>query len=499
MSKPFRRRCASRGLALIAMLALLTAGTLYFVVSRLDAASAERKRNETTALALARAKEALIAYAVAYPDRHPVGTPPRVALVPGHLPCPNANGMLGNEGDEDPGCGAKGVTVVGQLPWRTLGLPPLKDGWGNCLWYAVSGNFKANPKADLLNWDSLGQFRIVGRDGATVLAGTTAESRPVAVVFAPGPPLTGQTRAAGTGECGGDYVANRFLDALGGVNNAAPNPEAETISTVVAETGAGNNDRLAWITRDDIFARGVQRRSDLNGSLHRLARQVTECVAAYGKSNTGGRLPWAAPLALADRTPDTYESDRFNDSVKLLVGRIAFQIRDSFVAGGGSLPSFGGCTKAGDTGCRLYRIDNCPTILDIAGKATATDSPDGWFDKWKDHLYYAVAEDFQPSSAVAAANLCDTPTAPGRKCIYVDGIGPYAAVVLFAGIRRPGQARTALTDRNAPANYLEGGNAVAIGINTPASAQFGKFFKAGNDDPVCIRKDLTIDESCSTP
>ena len=286
---------------------------------------------------------------------------------------------------------------------------------------------------------------------------------------------------------------------LGAINNGLPNPAAEKVSTVIGKTSAGNNDRLVWITRDDIFAHGIQRRSDLNSSLHRLARQVAECVATYGKSNAGSRLPWAAPLALVDRTPDTHESDRFNDSIKLLVGRIAFQIRDSYVASGSSLPSFAGCTGAGATGCRLYRIDNCPTILDIAGNATATNSPDGWFDKWKDHLYYAVAEDFQPSSSVPTANLCASPTASGHKCLYVDGVGPYAAVVMFAGGRQPDQARTTLNDRNSPKNYLDGGNAEAIDNNTPTSAAFGKFFKAGNDDIVCIRKDLTIDESCSSP
>lgn len=493
------KRRTSRGFAFVVLLAFMTVGALYLFVSQLDAAAIERKREAATTLALAQAKEALIAYAVAYPERHPVGSPPRAAYVPGHLPCPDSNGAIGNEGNEDPNCGAKGVTVVGYLPWKTLGLPPPRDGWGNCLWYAVSGNFKANPKADLLNWDSPGQFQVVGRDGATVLAGANADTRPVAVVFSPGPALPGQARANGGGECGGDYVAGHFLDALGAVNNGLPNPTAEGVSTVIAEATAGNNDRLAWITRDDIFVRGIQRRSDLNSALHRLARQVAECVAAYGKSNVGRRLPWAAPLALADHMPNTYESDRFNDSIKLLVGRIAFQIRDSYVASGSGLPSFAGCTAAGATGCRLYRIDNCPMILDIAGDATATDSPDGWFDKWKDHIYYAVAEDFQPSSSIPAADLCASPTASGRKCLHVGGVGPYAAVVMFAGGRQPGQTRTTLDNRNSPANYLEGGNAEAIGNNTPASAAFGKFFKAGNDDIVCIRKDLTIDESCSSP
>lgn len=493
-------RTKQRGATLLLMLVIVVMGIAAVLVNSLSATAMKNARQETTAAALAQAKEALISYAITYPERHPKGTPGRIVFVPGHLPCPDASSALGNEGDEDPNCGGKGMTVVGYLPWKTLGLPPLRDGWGNCLWYAVSGSFKANPKTDLLNWDSLGQFQIVGADGNTIIAGTTAETRPVAVIFSPGPPLAGQNRTGGIGECGGDYDPAHFLDTVATVNNATPNPTADGISTVVAaDPVASHNDRLLWISRDDILARGIEKRSDLNTSLKNLREEVAKCVAAYGNANTDKRLPWAAPIALAEDAPDTYQNDKFNDAANLLVGRIPFHLRSSFLDTGSALPSFSSCTSSSNSGCRLFRTDNCPDFLAMAGYPTTTDSPDGWFEKWKDHLFFAVAEDFKPDSTAVATDLCKNPGTPGRKCLYVDGIGPYAAIVIFAGSRQTGQIRTTLNDRNSAENYLEGINAAAININAPSNSQFGQFAHAGNDWLVCIKTDLTLDTSCSSP
>ena len=490
------------------MLVIVVLGIAAALVRSLSSSGLRIERDKITADALAQAKAALISYSTVYPETHLKGSPERIVFVPGHLPCPDASSTIGNEGDEDPNCGTKGVTVIGYLPWKTLGLPPLRDGWGNCLWYAVSGSFKANPKTDLLNWDSLGQFQIVGADGSTVITGATAETRPVAVIFSPGPPLPGLNRIGGIGECGGDYDPTHFLDTVATVSNATPNSTADAISTIAAAgQEASYNDRLLWISRDDILARGIERRTDLNTSLQRLRQQVAECIGTYGNSNTNKRLPWAAQITLADAAPDTYQNDKFNDTANLLVGRIPFHVRDSFLSTGSTLPSFTTCTSASSTGCRLFRPDNCgATFLPMAGYPTTQDgltykdSPDGWFEKWKDHLFYAVAEDFKPSSTIPSANLCDTPTDAGRKCLYVDSIGPYAGIVIFAGSLKTGQTRTTLAEKNSAANYLEGINATAINIHNPTNSQFGQFAQIGsNDQIVCIRKDLSIDVNCSTP
>jgi hypothetical protein len=49
------------------------------------------------------------------------------------LPCPDASG---NEGVADALC--PGLSQ-GWLPWKTLGVPPLRDASGTCLWYERNG------------------------------------------------------------------------------------------------------------------------------------------------------------------------------------------------------------------------------------------------------------------------------------------------------------------------------------------------------------------------
>ena len=110
------------------------------------------------------------------------------------------------------------VTVIGRLPWRTLGTGPLRDSHGECLWYAVSGSHQRIQPGSPMNWDTLSQLDVVVANGtaAMVSAITSAHERPIAVIFAPGPPLTGQDRSASipaeVPECGGNYVVSNYLD-----------------------------------------------------------------------------------------------------------------------------------------------------------------------------------------------------------------------------------------------------------------------------------------------
>lgn len=489
-----------QGFILIVMMALLVPLALVFWLERQDASGFLKTRDERTTRALQLAKEALIGYAASYPEQHPKGTPARFAWVSGHLPCPDSSGSLGFEGDEDPACGAKGVTVIGRFPWRTLGLPRLQDGSGNDLWYAVSGSFKANPKMDILNWDSLGQFEVIHSDGS-VLVGNTPESRPVAIVFSPGAALARQVRTDST-------TPRNFLEQAAGVSNAEPNVLPEGMTRVVVTGPTGNfNDRLLWISRDDLFANRIEKRSSLESRLENLRQKVAGCLITYGLSNPGRRLPWAAALTLSSvgtEGVDTWQNDRFNDVSGGLVGRIPLKVRDSFQSTGSTLPSFSSCTSSDNTSCRLFRVDNCPELLDVAGYPTFRegtsfrDSPDGWLEKWKDHLFYAVAEDFKPTSSVVTADLCAQPTTVGRKCLFVSDQGPFAAVIFFAGKRQTGQVRSTLIERNQLTNYLEGDNATALSINNVSDSRFGRFTH-GTDALVCIRKDMTVDMTCTMP
>jgi hypothetical protein len=172
------------GAALIVLLTIFILGSLTFLLSEAnDRSHYLVEDQEQTIRALAQAKESLLGFAATYAQTHEV-------KLQGYLPCPDNDG----DGSATRVCDMAGQTVLGRLPWRTLGLPPLRDGSGECLWYAVSGNFKNNPQ-QVLTSDSNGMI-ITGNAQNGIIAGDT-----IAVLFAPGRSLKGQEeRYKTTGE-----------------------------------------------------------------------------------------------------------------------------------------------------------------------------------------------------------------------------------------------------------------------------------------------------------
>lgn len=211
-----------RGAILLLMLIMLLMTVTTVVLSALNDRHDYRiNQQQQTQRVLIQAKQALIGFAAGYDQTHD-NTNPFI----GYLPCPDMTG----DGSANPPCANAGQTVLGRLPWRTLGLPLLTDGSGECLWYAVSGNFKDNPK-QLITSDTDGDIIIKDANG-NILHGNSALSRAIAVIFAPNQVVSGQTRGGGNGvgnknECG--YRNNKnadvnqvsnYLETLGGINNA---------------------------------------------------------------------------------------------------------------------------------------------------------------------------------------------------------------------------------------------------------------------------------------
>jgi type II secretory pathway pseudopilin PulG len=136
------------GAVLMIMLVIMIVGIAAILVNSLSSATLKNARQKNTAAALAQAKDALIGFAITYRDTHTLS--PQVF---GYLPCPdNAGGLT--EGSAELSCGLQDVSVIGRLPWATLDLSILRDGDGECLWYAVSGTYKDNPETGLMNWDT---------------------------------------------------------------------------------------------------------------------------------------------------------------------------------------------------------------------------------------------------------------------------------------------------------------------------------------------------------
>jgi hypothetical protein len=117
------------GFVVFMILIVLVVGSVAVFLNGLNTASASMKlrRDEVTAAALKQAKEGLIAWAATRADEGP-----------GHLPCPDkkpVNDPLAGYREGD--CSGP-VTRTGRLPFRTLGLPDLRDASGERLWYVLS-------------------------------------------------------------------------------------------------------------------------------------------------------------------------------------------------------------------------------------------------------------------------------------------------------------------------------------------------------------------------
>jgi hypothetical protein len=250
-----------RGAFLLAILVIFIIGAAAFLLHTLNNSSLQTERNKVTADALAKAKDALIAYAVTYADTHTTQSN-------GYLPTPDQNGNGGANGEgSSETVGTKNVSVIGRLPWKTLDLPPLRDGNGERLWYAVSGTYKNNPAPTytLMNWDNYGWFKILAAPGVP-LTGTTQDTYAVAAVFSPGVALSGQNRSSNGNApiCGGNYTASNYLDSDGAIpaNNATVSALANTASTFYnAGASANINDQIIYITSSDIF-NAIKKRND---------------------------------------------------------------------------------------------------------------------------------------------------------------------------------------------------------------------------------------------
>jgi hypothetical protein len=156
---------AQRGAALLAILMVLAAVLSVTAVATLRRASAREPMLMAEQRNLALAAAALRSHAFVQRCRNPAR--PLTEL----LPCPDA---VATEGEAAPSCAAN---TQGWLPWKTLGLPPLRDRSGTCFWYERQGTVA----------------RVIAAGGA-------------------GP---GQGRAvAGTRTiCGGNFTASSYVDA----------------------------------------------------------------------------------------------------------------------------------------------------------------------------------------------------------------------------------------------------------------------------------------------
>jgi hypothetical protein len=278
--RPPRR--AQRGVALLIFLAIMMAAVFYGLFSSLNEATATvpLQRSQQNAEVLKQAKDALIARAATDLNR------------PGSLPCPDTN----NNGSAETLVGSSCPAYLGRLPWRTLGLPDLRDGAGERLWYAFAQAF-TDDNSRVINSDARGDLTVEGTSNAAEV---------VAIVFAPGAVVGAQNRQAGPNaaanylEAVNPYVANWFLAMT----------RCEQVDCVRRYSGGvplngAYNDQLIVITHEDLL-RAVEeeaRRRIDRDLVPRMSDYWTGWRTTLGLGANAIVMPYAAPYIDATATP----------------------------------------------------------------------------------------------------------------------------------------------------------------------------------------------------
>ena len=269
---------------LLFFLLVLITGTL-FVAGKVALDKGSTRYEENTSGALAKAKEALLAYAISHYEQGFAGEY-------GFLPCPEQAGSP-SEGSEQGNCESRYENAFGRFPWRTLDLEPLKDSAGECLWYAVSADFKngSTAQTSMHNEDSTGMF-VLWDDNLNIIHGAVPEERVAAVVIAPGPPLAGQARQAADPAVPCKVPRNLvdpvdYLETLGGYDNSNVSSALDSIDnfvTAASQRGDNLNDRVIAITAGEIFE-AIKKRPNFHSRMDTLATGLALCIAAYGRNN----------------------------------------------------------------------------------------------------------------------------------------------------------------------------------------------------------------------
>ena len=330
------RQRKQRGAALMVMLVIMIIGSAAFLVSSLSRLGLSIERAKITSDALAQAKEALISRAVVD------------ATHPGSLPCPdlltNIPGTnVPNDGAADLLSGNNCPSYIGRLPWKTLGLPDLRDESGERLWYALSPNFR-DDNSNPVNSSNKGTLLVYDNSGTTLL--TPPGSEAVAIIFSPGNIGASQQR-----DTANQNSPQNYLDI-------GPNSRNNAIAGgpfIAADKTNSFNDRLMIISADDIIPTVEMRVTKelatafanylaANSNKYPYPANFTSCTSASCPSDTTqciGKIP-ATQMSL--QLPSWFKPNNWFDVIYYTAGT------SSLPGGGGGGVGGGGKTGKGKKG-----------------------------------------------------------------------------------------------------------------------------------------------------
>ncbi len=480
-----------KGAVLLLFFMLLIIAGLTFSLIVTPNNSTPLKRQNLTTQSLAKAKEALIAYAVTNYYRTNPSTRNSLSGWHGYLPCVEGRtASAANEGRQNGGnsCPRLRTNALGRLPWKSLNIEPLKDSAGQCLWYAVTYSFTQNSNL-LHNSDSVGMFDIYNITGHK-LNSDRPEDRIVAVVFAPGEELSGQSRSnAVTGfPCGQarDQVqARNFLEGISGIDNSSISSQEDTVDSFVGISSTqlkpNFNDRLITITQYEIF-NAIQNQTNSNTGrpilteqLQNLGKALAECLIIYSNEpiNIKHNLFWPAAVDMQNAgTNDDYRNNNryidLNNTSKGYLGRFPLNIPNSNLITG---------------------VSNSKLLT----YCTLTQSQSRLWRDWKDHIFLVIGSDYIPGSLTRP---CSSST-----CATL-GTNNYPALIIIANTALANQRRldsdlepvapNAADLKGNINNYLEANNASNYG---PTNS-LGSYVNTGNDIFIAIKETRPLTATC---
>lgn len=446
-----------RGVILIALLALLALGTLFVVVSTFSPQAIELRRQEATHEALTQARDALLGYVLEYRERKmKSGNPSYEAY--GYFPLPdlgtsrNENNLANSDCKDMEGCSAMNfdgnggnVTVIGRFPWRTLGTGPLRDGHGECLWYAVSGSHQMIQKSLPMNWDAVSHLQVVTASNSAELASNLPpHDRPIAVVFAPGPALGDNLRQRikvngvdvdNVDVCGGNYNVAEYLDpAVIKAGNGTVSLTSDLGATRnYFVSNAGQPILSAQTARDSPKAISVQ------GPVYAFSKN-SATVLAKGCGEQACKLvanDHGVTITADNVFGALRNSPGFRTDINMLLGNMVGCLRDQIVAG-----TFRPIPVTMQETSPVYADPATPPYKS-AGRIYSNPCygddthPKGYFSHYRDQIFVAA---------------CPT----GKVKVGTDGT--CAGALIFSNQRGTDQIRVTAENRSIPANYLEGDN-----------------------------------------
>lgn len=253
---------AQKGAAFIVMLVILVLGVAGVMVNSLNSAGARIERDVKTSEVLALARDTLISEAaieVNLASHH----------YPGSLPCPDTD----DDGSANAGGSGDCPQYIGRLPWKTLGLPDLRDASGERLWYTLSRNVRRYGSVRFLNSDKAGTLN---------LTGTYSDSDLMAIIFSPGDNVSGQSRSENTALCSTtstSIIENRCAaNYLEGSNANLSNGTTQNLNYQNMNSVALLNDKLVTVSRDRLMERTEKR---VGGEIRKILKTYYEAWGAF--------------------------------------------------------------------------------------------------------------------------------------------------------------------------------------------------------------------------